>query len=359
MTADTPAIVTLRPTLRINGRAHTKLGELLLAMRLVESEGGMSGLELRLLDVASDPEGGADHAFDDEAIVGLGSPIEVYSGEETAPTEIFRGKVTALEYTQDDDHPPALTLHAEDALQQARMARRTRVFERATLADIARAVAQSAGLTPQIDGLGDDLGLQVQYDETDLAFLRRLLARHGADMQVVGQALQVSARQDVTRGTLTLEQGAELLSVRVAADLADQTCEVSVTGWSSHDGNRVSGRSDGAGLGPGRGRIGAAILADKFVRRAEHLGQLTAVTTDDEARAIASAAFARRARAFVRVEATAQGNPALRVGTHVQLTGLPARWNNTYYVVRAEHCFDLASGYRTHFTAECAYLGAA
>jgi len=85
MTADTPASVTLRPTLRINGRAHAKLGELLLAMRLVESEGGMSSLELRLIDVASDPEGQADAAFDDETILGLGSPIEVYTGEETAP----------------------------------------------------------------------------------------------------------------------------------------------------------------------------------------------------------------------------------------------------------------------------------
>jgi phage protein D len=101
------------------------------------------------------------------------------------------------------------------------------------------------------------------------------------------------------------------------------------------------------------------VLRNTLGPRSEHLGQLAAVVTDAEARAVAEAAFAKRARGFVRVDGTAVGNPALRVGTHLRLTGLPRRWNNTYYVVRAEHRFDLISGYRTDFEAECAYLGEA
>lgn len=357
MPGETPSIVTLRPTIRVGGREHERITELLLAMRLVEAEAGMSGLELRLLDVASDPEGGADDAFDDEQIVQLGSAIEVYSGEEDAPQEIFRGKVTAIEYVRDEASPPEITLHAEDALQKARLVRRTRVIEDASIADVATQVAQAAGLTPQITGLGDNLGTLVQLDESDLAFLRRLLARHGADMQVVGQDLQVAPRQDVQRGTVSLEHGADLLAVRIVADLADQANEVTVTGWDPAQGTRVTGRSDGSGLGPGRGRTGASILEEKFARRSEHLGQLAAVSTDAEAQAVASAALARRARRFVRVDGKAQGNPALRVGTHVQLAGLPDRWNNTYYVVRAEHRFDRVAGYQTLFEAESAYLG--
>lgn len=352
------SIVTLRPTLRVNGRAHDRLSELLVALRMVESEAGMSGLEVRLLDIASDPQGGADDAFDDERIVGLGSPIEVYTGEETSPQEIFRGRVTAMEYARDEANPPELTLHAEDALQRARMARRTRVFERATLADVAAQVAQSAGLTPQVTGLTDDLGVQVQLDESDLAFLRRLLARHGADMQVVGQELQVAARQDVTRNTVSLELGETLIAARVTADLADQTSEVTVTGWDVAQGSKINERSDGAGIGPGSGRTGASILEEKFSRRAEHLGQLVAVATSDEARAVASAAFAKRARRFVRLDGRAQGDPRIRVGTHARITGLPKRWNNTYYVVRVEHRYDRVTGYETLFEAECAWLGA-
>ncbi len=33
------------------------------------------------------------------------------------------------------------------------------------------------------------------------------------------------------------------------------------------------------------------------------------------------------------------------------------RFDNTYYVTRACHRFDLDLGYETDFEAECAYLG--
>jgi phage protein D len=352
-----PSFVSLRPAVRVEGREHEKINELLLAMRLTEAEAGMSGLELRFLDWASEGGGRADSAFSDEAIVKLGSALTVYAGEGHAPDEIFRGKVTALEYARDERNAPELSLLAEDALQKARLVRRTKVYESATLAGVANEVARAAGLTPRVTGLTDDLGTLVQLDESDLAFLRRLLARHGADLQVVGEELHVSPRQDVRRGALTLAHGAELREVRIAADLADQVSEVTATGWDAAQGARVTGRSDGSGLGPGRGRTGASVLEDKFGRRAEHLGRLAAMSTEAEARAVASAEHARRARRFVRVTGKAVGSPSLRVGTHVSLTGLPDRWNNTYYVVRAEHRFDLASGYETLFEAEGAYLG--
>jgi phage protein D len=57
------------------------------------------------------------------------------------------------------------------------------------------------------------------------------------------------------------------------------------------------------------------------------------------------------------VEGTAEGNPQIRVGTHVELTGLGDRFSNTYYVTRACHRYDLANGYETDFEAECAYWG--
>ncbi len=54
----------------------------------------------------------------------------------------------------------------------------------------------------------------------------------------------------------------------------------------------------------------------------------------------------------------AEGNTALRVGSYLTLTGLGARFSNTYYATAAVHRFDTDRGYATEFTAECAYLGA-
>jgi phage protein D len=198
----------------------------------------------------------------------------------------------------------------------------------------------------------------MQLNESDLAFLRRLLRRHDADLQVVGKELHVSARLDVKRGTLDLELHSQLRQVRVTADLTDQMTAATVTGWDAVAGKRVSATSKGANGGPGAGRTGAQVLRDTLGERSEHLGHL-AVTTQEEAQALADTAFDRRARRFVRLDGTAEGNPALRVGTHINLTGVSRRFDNTYYVVSACHRFDVKRGYETDFEAECAFLGAA
>jgi phage protein D len=72
---------------------------------------------------------------------------------------------------------------------------------------------------------------------------------------------------------------------------------------------------------------------------------------------VAEAALDQRARRFVRAEGTAEGNARLRVGASVTLGGISPQFDNTYYVVRACHLFDMKQGYRTEFNAECAYLG--
>jgi phage protein D len=184
-----------------------------------------------------------------------------------------------------------------------------------------------------------------------------VVQRYDGDVQVVGDELHVSPRADVRRGAVELQLFSQLSRIRVLADLAHQVTGTSVTGWDARAGQRVSAQSSGAHLGPGSGRSGAQILRDALASRTEHVGQF-AVSTDSEARALADAAFDQRARRFVRVEGSAVGNPALRVGTHVSLSGVSPRFDNTYYVVRARHRFDARHGYQTQFEAECAYLGA-
>jgi hypothetical protein len=44
------------------------------------------------------------------------------------------------------------------------------------------------------------------------------------------------------------------------------------------------------------------------------------------------------------------------VGASVRLTGISPQFDNTYYVLRACHLFDMKQGYRTDFNAECAFL---
>ncbi|MBW4484550.1 MAG: hypothetical protein KME14_18615 [Tildeniella torsiva UHER 1998/13D] len=350
------AVYSARPTIRVDNQAFAKVSELLLTMEMTEQLGGLSTLELRFSNVASAPEGEADLAFEDDQILTLGAAIAVYGGDETAPQELFQGTITGLETDFGEQAPPELVVLAEDACQLARLQRRTQVYDSLTLADLATQVAQRLSLTPVVTGLTDAIGTWVQLNESDLAFMRRILARYDSDVQVVGRELHVSPRADVRRGEVELALHSQLRQAKVLADLAHQVTEVTVTGWNPERGQRVSGTSRGDALGPGRGSLGSQVLRQALGERPHHLGHL-AVATDAEAQAIAAAAFDARARRFVTVLGTAEGNPALRVGTHVTLTGLGDRFDNSYYVVYTCHRFDVAKGYETEFEAESAYWG--
>jgi phage protein D len=351
------AIYSARPTLRIAGQADERLSALLTAMRMEETEGGMSTLELRLVNWTASGDGRAELAFSSNSSLKLGADLSVYTGDTASPREIFKGHVSAMEMVCNYGTPPELVVLAEDALTAARRGRRSKIYDNLTPADVVNQIANELGLQARVSGLSSPSATWAQLNETDLSFLRRLLARFDADLQVVGTDLQVSPRKDVSRGTLELVLNSQLARVRITADLADQVTAVTVAGWNAQDGLAVKGEvSSLTNPGPGSGRSGLDWAQEVFGTRSEHLST-PAVESSDEARAVAEAALDQRARGFVRAEGTAEGNPALRVGSNVRIVGVSAQYDNTYYVVRACHLFDQQKGYRTDFNAECAYLG--
>lgn len=350
------AVYNPRPIVEIDGQRFDKVDELLLAMDMREQEGGLSAMELRFSNVASDPDGSADYAFEQEREIRLGTAITVSAGDVSDPQEIFRGVITGLEAEFPEASPPELVVLAEDKLQQARMARRTQIYNQLSVADIANQIAQRLSLQAQVSGLTSPSGTWVQLNESDLAFLRRLLRRFDADMQIIENRLEAASISDIQRQVIELAYFSDLRSVRFVADLANQVTEVTCSGWNALSGNSVSGRASGVHLGPGQGRRGNTLLRNAIGERSEHVGHI-GVTTDEEAQALADTVFDQRVRRFVTAEGTATGHPGIRVGTHLRLRGISPRFENTYYVVSAHHRYDQQHGYLTDFKAESSALG--
>jgi phage protein D len=356
-TAIDDTLYNARPTLRFGEQPDERATALVERLSMSEGEGGLRSLELGLSNWASFDDGSAGYAFDASAQLRLGGPIEIYCGPVERPRELFRGHITGLESVHQRGQPPQLCVYAEDALLAARLQRRSAVHADQSPAAVFRAVAARLGLEVTVAALERPVATWVQVDETDLAFLRRLAGRLDADLQVAAGGLHVSPRSEVQRPPLRLDAGADLRSIRVFADLADQVTSVTARGWDAAAGSAVRAEvGAGSHLGPGRGRDGASLLRAAFGERPDNLGHC-AVGSDAEARALAEAAFDHRARRLVRASGVTEGNPSLRVGATVTLTGLGQRYDNDYYVTATRHCYDLREGYRTEFSAECAYLG--
>jgi len=348
------------PRLEIDGEENAMAAELLSSMEMTESEGGLSSIELCFVNAAQLEGREAAMPFETDANerLSLGAEIRVVAGDTFDPQEIFQGKISGLELVLDGANPPRLIVLAEDALAAARLTRRTKLHEVSTLDDLVSAVARESGLQVVSAGLTQALTEEMQANETDLGFLRRVCSRFDVDFQIVGSELQISPRSAVDRGTKRYAFGDTLTMFRGLADLNDQVSEVTLSGWDHAASQAFSVTSGpGADAGPGQGRKGAEYLQEHFARRSEHVAE-AAPADQAEAQAIADAMLAARQRRFVSVEGRVTGDPALRVGTVVEITGVGPRFENAYYVTHAQHRFHRAGdGYVTEFRAECAYFG--
>lgn len=354
----TNAVYSAIPTIKVDGQLNEMIAVQLLAMEMREQEAGMSSMELRLSNFGSFQGGLGDLVFEDGKVFKLGTALKVYAGDVDSPTEIFRGTVTAIEARYPQMGPPELVVLSEDALQGARMHRRTKTWDVSSLGAIVTQIASQLSLTPQVNGLDASLGIEQQFNETDLRFLRRLLARYDADLQVVGDELHASPRSQVQRNAIQLDMNSQLRSVRVLADLSHQVSQVTATGWDYKQGQSIHVTSQSTAFGQGSGQTGKDWLGIALSTRSEHLGQF-ANLNQAEAQALVDAEFLQRIRRFVVAHGLSEGNPNLRIGSWLTLTGIGPRFSNPYYVTATVHRFDTERGYETEFTAECAYLGAA
>ena len=350
-------VPTARPTVRLDGQELPLLSANILRFRMREAMGGLSSCELTLADVLSFSGGGGGYGVTRGSPIKLGGQLAIYAGATDSPQEVFSGQITALEAEAGTGNTALFTLIAEDKLFAARRKRRSRLFEQSSPADIISAIAKDHGLTPQIrDGLDKPVADWAQMNESDLAFARRVLACVDADLQLVGDKLQAGPVADEPRATVMLVLKETLLRARVTADLADQATAVRVASYDPATGLAVSAEMDTGRLGPGVGDKGPEKLRGLIQQVREHVGHHGPMTLD-EVEAMAKAEYGRRARRFVRMDATAQGDPAIRVGTQVTVSGVNPFFENDYTVIEAIHRYDRAMGYQTDFIAEGAFLG--
>src|SRR5690242_5503350 len=137
-----------RPTIRVDGEAREPVTNRVTTFRIVERERGLSSLELRFGALGDSASSERDPLpFEDERTLKLGSVITIFSGDEQRPREIFRGPVSAIEVDFSGTGNAEMVIHAEDALQRARLARRSKVHDDLNISDFVSDLASRLSLS--------------------------------------------------------------------------------------------------------------------------------------------------------------------------------------------------------------------
>jgi len=301
------------------------------------------------------------YLYFDRTVLDFGSELVVRINNKE---EIFRGLINAIEGQFGSDEPPSVVIHAEDALAALRAPQRTRSFENVSDADVFLQVANENGLQAVIDVQGTRHEVLAQLNQSDLAFIRERAALIGAEVWLQNNQLHVMSRSARTANAndVHLVLGRGLQAFTVSADISNQYTNVIVSGWDVAGKDRLLYNADNSVLGNelGNGLGSATIVQNVFGERGRRIVQQQPLSAD-EAQSIATAAFRQQARRFVVGRGTANGDPRLRVGTRLTLSGVGELFSGTYTVTEVQHRFQREgdSGYSTSFVAERPDIGPA
>jgi phage protein D len=332
-----PQFYSARPQVRWANRDDPRFAAALLELTVIQPAEGMDRLEMRLVDLG-ELDGTRPFAFDD---LKLGDTVTVAMGATTGQTTVFSGECTALECILGQGAPQA-TILAEDKLHRLAKARHSRVFADMSLDDVVRQVAADHGLSS--DSACPTHGTWHQLGESDLAFLRRLLAIHEVAPRLVDGVL-TARHPDPPAEHIALDARSNASHVRLTTDLAQQPGLMRGDGYDVAQGQVVTAQA--SRMEPTPDGTSAIDELNRLSWSADDQALQPAVLSQAQGEAQAKAKLVRRGGQFVSGDLTSDGDPRLQPGAAVTLAGVPPRFAGAYGVASCIHRYDLTHGYRT------------
>ena len=289
--------------------------------------------------------------------------VKVQTAEPGPPQPMMTGEVTALEV----DIDPGGTFTEVRALDRAHRlfrGRRVAAYPDMTIPDVVRKVTDRAGLKPgRIEagtGVGGQPDTQLSQDNvSDWEFLSRLAYLVGARVTVVDDKLDFrvpappagapATTAAATRDPLVLEANRNLVSVRACLSAAEQVPEVEARGWNADQKQELTATATPGTPGTEVSGLDPAAMSRAF-RSPPLLAASAAYHNHGEVKAAAQALADQIGGACAELDGVAKGNPRLRAGAAVTLTGVAEPFTGKYTLTSTRHLFSDQGGYTTAFT---------
>lgn len=276
----------------------------------------------------------------------IGKALEIKLGSPTGntTTSLFKGEVVTLE--------PAfsaggvrLRVRALDKAHRMQRTRKVRTFSDMTLRDIASKVIQDNGFSPDVDSA---ISLHFEHcqqdNETDWDFLWRLARRVGAELFVDGD--RAILKRPKADAPIELVWPSEVREFKAQVTAIQQVSEVSVSSWDGKSGDTfaesASSPNQVSQIGIDRATVAGAFESSTHIATEE-------LESPDEGKALAQAMLDQLANGYVSGEGVCQGNPRIRAGALLRISGVGTAFSGAYRVQSTTHTLQGGGTYQTRF----------
>ena len=279
-----------------------------------------------------------------DAAMPVGAALRV--AQQGVAATLFEGRVSAIEYGYDAGRAVTVSVRAYDALFTLRNRHSVRSHAGISVAEVARELVA-------------DLGLQVEAMTPGPVWQR--LLQTGSDFDLLTDIARrcglYLAVQDGVLDLLTLagkgspqplQLNKNLLDARFEINSSGACRSVTASGWDPWRGVAHAGSA----RSPRTGRaVGADAPASVVGGKDARTLLASSFQSDAHADAWAQAELDRRSAGEVVFEGMALGDPRLRPGTPVEVSGVAARVAGRYVIASAKHTLDVDRGFQSELSS--------
>lgn len=282
----------------------------------------------------------------------IGATLEVKLGgaDDLTTTSLFKGQIVSLELNFGAGGVELLC-RGFDRSHVLLRSRNAQTFQNMTSSDIVSKLVSDAGFSPDCDDSGDPHDFMQQDNETDWDFIWRLAERVGFEFVVEDQTAHF--RKPVADDPVALEWPTTLRSFSPRVTATQQVKQVSLSTQDPKTKQAIVVQAASANQLASIG-VDRDTVANAFSTADMHIAT-EPVKTQAEGTAVAQALLDKLANGYIAAEGVTEGNPDIKAGVAVQVTGLGNKYSGTYRVAAATHVLRGGSTYETRFANSSAH----
>jgi len=278
----------------------------------------------------------------------IGADLVVKAGalEDQAPmTTVFEGQVVAID--ADFGHGGiSLGVRAYDLGHKLMRTRKARVFKKQTISDAVKSVLGENGLSPDVTSTNVTMDWLQQDNETDWDFIWRLARGIGYWLLIDGKTARFVPAEDVVKQeTIELAWPDTIASFHPRVTGAQQVKTVTAKAWDPK-AKRVFSSSAGASKELSKIGLQRSEVSNDLGGGAIHISNSSAVD-QAEVEDLAEATLNRIATAYVEAEAHIPGNPKVKAGVTLKITGVGTQFSGEYLVGTVRHSLSGGGSFDT------------